>query len=112
MASDIGNLPTRPEERNAGSGAGQVEDFIWVTLSGCAGITPRSFPLRTVRAMALAHQDVPRLTTGTLSRSIEPRRHGQSLLAEVVPIRSVSPRRVTALGSMMTRIAQVFASLR
>jgi len=62
--------------------------------------------------MALAHEDAARSSTGTLTRMGDPRHHGRSPLAEVVPIRpAVAPLEV-AVGSFMTRIVQVFASLR
>ncbi len=62
--------------------------------------------------MALAHEDASRSPMGTLARLGEPRHHGRSPLAEVVPIRPAVAPRGAASGSVMTRIAQVFASLR
>ncbi len=62
--------------------------------------------------MALAHEDAPRSSMGSPARKSEPRHHGRIPLAEVVPIRSVAEHRQDSVGAVMTRIAQVFASLR
>lgn len=62
--------------------------------------------------MASAHHDPLRLLPGTPTRRKEICHHGQSDLAEVVPIRSSSDSQDIRTGGMMRRIAQAFAPLR
>jgi len=62
--------------------------------------------------MALAHEDNPRCSSGTPTRLSGTRHHGRSALAEVVPIRSKLTPGAQTPASMVTRIAQVFATLR
>jgi hypothetical protein len=60
----------------------------------------------------MARERTPRFPTGNLARKSEPHHHGRSPLAEVVPMRAEAEHRQDSIGALMTRIAQVFASLR
>jgi hypothetical protein len=62
--------------------------------------------------MALAHQNMSHSKGGSPYRLREERRHGRILLAEVVPIRPANRSQGAGVGSMMSTIARVFASLR
>ena len=62
--------------------------------------------------MALTHQDPHRIRLGNPSPRARSRHQGQFHLAEIVPIRSAPTSQGTEKGGMVSRMAQVFASLR
>jgi hypothetical protein len=62
--------------------------------------------------MAVTHQEAHRIRLGTPSPPARDRHQGRWELAEVVPIRPLPSSRGGESGGMVSRIAQVFASLR
>ena len=62
--------------------------------------------------MALTHQDPHRIRLGNPSQPARSRHQGQFHLAEIVPIRSAPTSQGNEKSGMVSRIAQVFASLR
>ena len=62
--------------------------------------------------MALTHQNPHRIRLGNPSPRVRSRHQGQCELAEIVPIRSAPTSQGTEKGGMVSRMAQVFASLR
>jgi len=62
--------------------------------------------------MALTHQNPHRIRLGNPSPPARIRHQGQFHLAEIVPIRSAPTSQGNEKSGMVSRIAQVFASLR